>query len=107
MEPWRVAQLVVDREAGIEGFRGSGYLIGRGLVLTAAHVLAGASVVRVRLDVGQPTEIDVQAKRWWADPEGHHGTDLAIVMFPKTRWPDGSPSRRGLAGSVTARPCCL
>ena len=44
--------------------------------------VAGASAVRVRLDVGQPTEIDVQAEGWWADPEGHHGTDLAVVMIP-------------------------
>lgn len=81
-EPWRVAQIVVDRGGGIESFRGSGYLVGPSLVLTAAHVLAGASAVRVRLDVGQPTEVDVQAERWWADPEGHHGTDLAVVMIP-------------------------
>ena len=70
MESWRVAQIVVDRGAGIESFRGSGYLVAPGLVLTAAHVLAGALAVRVRLDVGQSTEIDVQAKGWWADPEG-------------------------------------
>ena len=80
-EAWRVAQLVVDRGPGGAGSRGSGYLVGPGLVLTAAHVVAGASAVRVRLDVGQPAEIDVRAEGWWADPEGGEGTDLAVVMI--------------------------
>ncbi len=40
-EAWRVAQLVVDRGPGDEGSRGSGYLVGPGLVLTAAHVWRG------------------------------------------------------------------
>ena len=82
MESWRVAQIVTDRPAGSASFRGSGYLVAPGLVLTAAHVLAGASVVRVRLDAGQPGEVDVQAEQWWADPDGRHGTDLAVVMIP-------------------------
>ena len=69
MESWRVAQIVVDRMPGIDSFRGSGYLVAPGLVLTAAHVLAGASAVQVRLDVGQPLTVDVQAERWWADRE--------------------------------------
>ena len=70
-EPWRVAQLVVDRGPGRSGSRGPGYLIAPGRVLTAAHVVAGASVVLVRLDVGQETGINVQAEKWWADPAGH------------------------------------
>ena len=69
-ESWRVAQIVVERGPGDEGSRGSGYLLAPGRVLTAAHVVAGASAVRVRLDVGQRTEIDVQAEGWWADPKG-------------------------------------
>jgi len=81
-EPWRVAQIVVERGPGGDGSRGSGYLVARGRVLTAAHVVAGASAVRVRLDVGQRIEIDVQAEGWWADPEGSDGTDLAVVMIP-------------------------
>jgi hypothetical protein len=82
MESWRVAQIAVDRGAGIDSFRGSGYLVAPGLVLTAAHVLAGACTVRVRLDVGQPGQVDVQAKQWWADPDEGNGTDLAVVMIP-------------------------
>jgi Trypsin-like peptidase domain len=82
VDPWRVAQIAVDRAPGIEGARGSGYLIAPGRVLAAAHVVAGALVVRVRLDVGQDTEIDVQAEGWWADPGGNAGTDLAVITIP-------------------------
>ncbi|MGP0024431.1 MAG: trypsin-like peptidase domain-containing protein, partial [Streptosporangiaceae bacterium] len=88
-EAWRVAQLVVDRGPGDEGSRGSGYLVAPGLVLTAAHVVAGAVTVRVRLDVGQPAEVDVLAAGWWADPVGHHRTDLAVVMIA----PDATAGR--------------
>ena len=84
VDPWRVAQIAADRGPRHEGSRGSGYLIAPGRVLTAAHVVAGALVVRVRLDVGQETQIDVQAESWWADPAGHEGTDLAIITIPKT-----------------------
>jgi hypothetical protein len=82
-ETWRVAQLAVDQGSGSDGSRGSGYLIAPGRVLTAAHVVAGASGVRVRLDVGQAAEIDVQADWWWADPAGYEGTDLAVVTIPE------------------------
>jgi hypothetical protein len=84
VDPWRVAQIAVERDLGNEGSRGSGYLIAPGRVLTAAHVVAGASVVRVRLDVGQDTEIDVQAGSWWADPAGYQGTDLAVITIPES-----------------------
>ena len=80
-ESWRVAQIVVERGPGDNSSRGSGYLVAPGLVLTAAHVVAGASVVWVRLDVGQPTQVDVLAEDWWADREGSNGTDLAVVRI--------------------------
>src|SRR5206468_6323461 len=104
VESWRAAQIVADRGAGIDSFRGSGYLVAQDLVLTAAHVLTGASAVRVRLDVGQPTEIDVQAERWWADPQGHLGTDLAVVMIPSgvTTDRDVDPARFGRISDCTA-----
>jgi tetratricopeptide (TPR) repeat protein len=47
-------------------------------------VVAGAQVVRVRLDVGQEAEIDVLAESWWADPAGHRGADLAVVTISQT-----------------------
>ena len=84
VEPWRVAQLVVDRGPDREGSRGSGYLTAHGRVLTAAHVVAGATAVRVRLDVDQNSEIDVHADTWWVDPNGNEGTDLAVVTIPET-----------------------
>jgi hypothetical protein len=83
VDPWRVAQIAVERGPGQEGLRGSGYLIAPGRVLTAAHVMAGAVVVRVRLDLGKGTRIDVLAERWWADPSGHQGTDLAVITIPE------------------------
>ena len=96
-DPWRVAQLAVDGQPGRDGSRGSGYLVAPGLVLTAAHVVAGASAVRVRLDVGQDAEIDVQAEGWWADPDGHEGTDLAVVMISEdaTAGRECEPARFG------------
>ena len=56
-------------------------LVAPGRVLTAAHVVAGASMVRVLLDVGQPTEVSIRAEGWWADPKGSNGTDLAVVRI--------------------------
>ena len=97
VEPWRVAQITVERGAGHDRSRGSGYLIAPGRVLTAAHVVAGALVVRVRLDVGQDTEVDVQAETWWADPKAHEGTDLAVVTIPRdvTAGRECGPARFG------------
>jgi hypothetical protein len=103
-ESWRVAQIVVDRGPGQEGSRGSGYLVARGQVLTAAHVVTGASAVRVRLDVGQPTEVDVQADSWWADPNWGKGTDLAVVAIPEraSAGREVEPVRFGRISDVTA-----
>src|SRR5262245_54839251 len=98
-EPWRVAQLAVD--PGRDGSRGSGDLVGPGRVLTAAHVVAGALAVRVRLDVGQDTEVDVQAASWWADPGGPGGTDLAVVTIPEDATA-GRECERARVGRVSA-----
>jgi hypothetical protein len=104
VEPWRVAQLTVDRGPGHDGSRGSGYLIAPGRVLTAAHVVAGASAVRVRLDVGQHTEIDVGAVSWWAEPSGGDRTDLAVVTIPEdaTAGRECEPARFGQISNCTA-----
>src|SRR5437764_5530267 len=104
VEPWQVAQLAVDREPPGDGSRGSGYLVAPGRVLTAAHVVAGASSVRVRLDAGQDSEIDVEADRWWADPAGREGTDLAVIVIPEaaTAGRAVEPTRFGLIGDCAA-----
>ena len=104
VQAWRVAQLAVERGPGGAGSRGSGYLIAPGRVLTAAHVVAGASAVRVRLDVGQPAEVEVRAEDWWADPAGSSGTDLAVVLIPgeATAGRDVEPARFGQIGDCTA-----
>jgi hypothetical protein len=83
MDPWRVVQLVVDRGTGLEAARGSGFLTAPGRVLTAAHVIEGASAIQVRLDAGQETEINLPAVSWWADPGAHEASDLAVVMIPE------------------------
>ena len=103
-ESWRVAQIVVDRGSGDEDSRGSGYLVAPGLVLTAAHVVDGALAVRIRLDVGQRTEVAVQAEEWWAAPEGGNSTDLAVVMISRAATAGRAVERArfGRIGDTTA-----
>ncbi|MFH8337173.1 trypsin-like peptidase domain-containing protein [Streptomyces sp. AM6-12] len=55
----RVAEVLV---AGTPGRRGSGYRVGDGHVLTAAHVVAGAAAVRVRFDADRPGEWSAPAR---------------------------------------------
>ncbi|MYU03596.1 hypothetical protein GTY81_06730 [Streptomyces sp. SID8366] len=55
----RVAEVLV---AGTPGRRGSGYRVGDGHVLTAAHVVAGAASVRVRFDADRPGEWSAPAR---------------------------------------------
>lgn len=68
---------------GVDGeFRGSGFLVGRGLVVTAAHVVAGAARVRVAGRIGV-SEVGADAVR--ARPAAGDGglffpyPDLAVV----------------------------
>ncbi|RRQ84665.1 effector-associated domain 2-containing protein [Streptomyces griseofuscus] len=55
----RVAEVLV---AGPPRRRGSGYRVGAGHVLTAAHVVAGTSGVRVRFDADRPGEWSAPAR---------------------------------------------
>ena len=73
---------MIDRASGGNSRHASGYLVAPGLVLTAAHAVAGAQAVRVRLGVGQPTELELSAEGWWADPARSNSADLAVVMIP-------------------------
>ncbi|MET9625932.1 trypsin-like peptidase domain-containing protein [Lentzea sp. NPDC006480] len=71
----RVAELIVTR-AG-ERQRGSGYRVRADAVLTAAHVVVGASSVRVRFEPDLPGERVFDAVSWWADPV----SDIAVVTI--------------------------
>ncbi|MEW2625412.1 trypsin-like peptidase domain-containing protein [Streptomyces sp. NPDC048106] len=55
----RVAEVLV---AGTPARRGSGYRVGDGCVLTAAHVVAEATSVRVRFDADRPGEWSAPAR---------------------------------------------
>jgi WD40 repeat protein len=72
--PARVAQLTVTHGQG--GRRlGSGYLVADGVVLTAGHVLDGASAVLATFEPNQPGRRRVDAIAWWADLDA----DIGIV----------------------------
>ncbi|MCD2193605.1 trypsin-like peptidase domain-containing protein [Actinomycetospora endophytica] len=78
-EPARVVQLTVTHPGGRR--RGSGYLIAEGRVLTAAHVLAAATKVRVQLAPGTPETWGAPAESWWTDPDPD--VDLGVVRVPE------------------------
>lgn len=71
----RVAELIVTRDG--ERQRGSGYRVRTDAVLTAAHVVDGASSVRIRFEPDLPGERTVDAVSWWADPV----SDIAVVTI--------------------------
>ncbi|MBT2452504.1 trypsin-like peptidase domain-containing protein [Streptomyces sp. ISL-43] len=73
----RAAEIIVTLPDG-RSRRGSGYLVSTGRVLTAAHVIADATVLRVRFDADRPTERTVEAVADWAHP----GTDVAVLAIP-------------------------
>ncbi|WP_157872319.1 S1 family peptidase [Streptomyces silaceus] len=83
----QVAEVLVTHDAGER--RGSGYLVGPGTVLTAAHVVAGVRRARVRFDADRPGEYMNDAQVLWH----HKGVDVAVL---------GVPSRDSLSVS-TAR----
>ena len=62
MDPRRVAQII--RASSVQGlsWRGSGYLLNPTTVLTAAHVVAGVSTARVRLDAGQQADRTLEGR---------------------------------------------
>ena len=56
---------------------GSGYLVGAGLVLTAAHVVQGADRVVVRIVLGRGRDAQAEARIAWIGPEP--GVDVAVL----------------------------
>ncbi|MFJ7999838.1 trypsin-like peptidase domain-containing protein [Streptomyces sp. NPDC096310] len=72
----RAAEIMVALPDG--GRRGSGYLVAAGRLLTAAHVVAGATGVRVRFDADRPGERTIPAEVVWSDT----GIDVAVLALP-------------------------
>ncbi|MFJ2215895.1 trypsin-like peptidase domain-containing protein [Streptomyces sp. NPDC101062] len=72
----RAAEIIVTLPGG--GRRGSGYLVAPGRLLTAAHVVAGATGIRVRFDADRPGERTVRATVAWSDT----GIDVAVLAVP-------------------------
>jgi tetratricopeptide (TPR) repeat protein len=75
-DPHRVAEIIVVDSEG-KGRRGSGYLVTDRSILTAAHVVVGATTLRVRFDADRPGEWSASATIRWCDL----GTDLAVVVL--------------------------
>lgn len=86
LEAERVAEIHVERPHGRPGRRGSGYRVGSGCVLTAAHVVTGPTAsLRVRFDADRPGE-------WMADARVvllSEAVDLALLEL--TAVPPGLP----------------
>ena len=76
VEGRRVVQVIVRGASG-DGVRGTGYLAGGGMALTAAHVVHGARSVTVRRVLGPGRLAEAAAQVAWIDTDGH--TDLAVL----------------------------
>ncbi|WP_329169603.1 trypsin-like peptidase domain-containing protein [Streptomyces sp. NBC_01685] len=77
----RVAEVIVGLPLPRGRRRGSGYLVAPDRVLTAAHVVADATAIRVRFDADQPGERTAEAEVVWAHP----GIDVAVLVLPADR----------------------
>ncbi|XVU23370.1 trypsin-like peptidase domain-containing protein [Actinoplanes sp. CA-054009] len=97
IDPGRIAEILVTR-AGPAGSRGSGYRVGGRAVLTAAHVVAGASSLTVRFDAGRPTEWAAPAVVSWSDME----TDVAVLTLDIPEAGDVTPVRFARLGDTRA-----
>lgn len=73
LEAARAAEVMVDTAGGGRR-RGSGYLVRSGVLLTAAHVVRDAAVIRVRFDAEREGRWTARAEVDWAD-------DLADVAL--------------------------
>jgi tetratricopeptide (TPR) repeat protein len=104
LEIGRVAEILVTLGPGVPGRRGSGYRVGTHTVLTAAHVVAGASRVRVRFDADQLGEWSADVADTLEAPE----IDVALLTISVPDEADGadaaevSPARFGRIGERDA-----
>ncbi|BCY07004.1 tetratricopeptide repeat protein [Actinoplanes sp. L3-i22] len=93
----RVAEVIVVRADGSAG-RGSGYRVRDDMVLTAAHVVADATVVTLRFDAEQPGEWSAPGTVAWSDLTA----DAALVRLERVDGVAVTPARFGRL-TVTAR----
>ncbi|NBE55603.1 trypsin-like peptidase domain-containing protein [Streptomyces boluensis] len=91
LDPHRIAEIIVSGAKG--GRRGSGYRINTNAFLTAAHVVAGATELRVRCDADRPGEWTAPAVVSWADEE--HDLAVLTVTVPAQAAPTVEPVRFG------------
>ncbi|GHE27417.1 trypsin-like peptidase domain-containing protein [Streptomyces capitiformicae] len=75
LRPERVAEVIVAAPDGGMGRRGSGFLVAPGKVLTAAHVVEGATNLRVRFQADRPGERTVEARVAWRNED----IDIAVL----------------------------
>jgi len=99
VRPERLVEVIVDKIGGTH--RGSGYRITTTTVLTAWHVVDGATRLEVRFDSGLPTARTVIAETLGGDPE----SDLALLSFAATDRIDPEPPARltGAGADVEVR----
>ncbi len=72
----RAAEVIVSYDQGGER-RGSGYLVRAGVVLTAAHVVAGAREISIRCEAHRPTQWTAPAEVTWSSGE----IDVALLAL--------------------------
>ncbi|MET9438035.1 trypsin-like peptidase domain-containing protein [Streptomyces sp. NPDC006551] len=90
VDPNRIAEIIVLTTGGRR--RGSGYRVTGTAVLTAAHVVAEATEVRVRFNADRPGQWTTPATVAWSDT----GTDAAVLSIePPAGSPEVTPARFG------------
>src|ERR1022692_1317356 len=103
ISPARVAEVIVELDSSKPGRRGSGYRISTGVILTAAHVVAGAASVRVRFNADSTVE--------WTTPAevviAISACDMALLsIVPREDEPSVESSRFGrIADKDTILAC--
>src|SRR5215211_4342295 len=102
VDPERVAELIVTPVQQGRGRRGSGYRVSTSAVLTAAHVVRDAALVRVRFNADQPNEWMTEGTVAWADPT----VDAAVVAITPRPQDEGQVAPVGL-GRVAERDMTL
>ncbi len=100
MRAHRAAEILVTGSG--RASRGSGYLVAPGLVLTARHVIAGASAIQVRLDADRPGETTRPGRMVWSD----EGIDVAVLSVPARTTEPVEPAAFGFVGERDALVEC-